>query len=420
MMRRFFTLLLVTAGLAVGGIYYFGGKLPALPAREPQVAVAPKPVDAAIAVTVTSVQQADFVDMIMLTGTLVPREEILVGPEVEGLRVQQLLVEEGDRVVKGQALARLTTESLEAQLALNDAGLARADAAIAQASSQIAQSEARVAEADSALERSRPLRASGVLSESVFEAREATAKAAQAQLSASREALKVSKAEKAQVNAQRREIEWRRGNAEVKSPADGIVSRRTARVGAIAIGAADAMFRILARGEIELEAEVPETQLYKIKPGQPVKLSAPGIGEVDGKVRLISPEVDRATRLGRVRVFLGAQPGLYVGSFARATLEAGRSHGLAVPSAAIMFSPNGSYVQVVRDDKIATVAIKTGLVTEGLTEVVAGLSEGDVVVSKSGSFLRDGDAVRPMSSEPSALGGYGSTRIVSSKRQGNR
>ena len=69
MMRRFFTVLLVTAGLAVGGIYYFGGKLPALPAREPQMAVAPKPVDAAIAVTVTTVQQADFVDMIMLTGS---------------------------------------------------------------------------------------------------------------------------------------------------------------------------------------------------------------------------------------------------------------------------------------------------------------------------------------------------------------
>lgn len=420
MIRKLFNSLLVIAGLAAAGFYFAGGKLAMLPSRDKPAAAAPASADAAIAVTVATVRPGDFVDTVMLTGTLVARDEILVGPEIEGLRVQELLVDEGDRVVKGQPLARLTTDSLEAQLAQNDAALARAEAAIAQAGSQISQSEARVDEAKSALDRSRPLRTSGVISESVFEARDATFKAAQAQLAASREALKVAEAERGQVKAQRREIEWRRGNAEVKSPADGIVSRRTARVGAMALAAAEPMFRILARGEIELEAEVPETQLYKIKAGQTVRLSAPGMDEIEGKVRLVSPEVDRATRLGRVRVFLGAQPGLRVGSFARATLEAGRSHGLAVPSSAILFTPGGSYVQVVRDGKVVSVPTKPGLVTGAMTEIVSGLREGDQVVAKSGTFLREGDAVRPVRGEQSAHTGAGETRLVSTGIAGSR
>jgi RND family efflux transporter MFP subunit len=414
MIRRLLTLMVIVAA-AAAGIIYFGDRIPPLLHRPQAHAKVPEPhTDAALAVTVAAVRPADFVDAVLVTGTLVPREEILIGPEIEGLRVQELLVEEGDTVAKGQTLARLTTDSLEAQLAQNDAALARSDAAIAQATSQIAQAQARVVEADNALERSRPLRSSGVVSQSVFESREATAKTSRAQLEASRDALKVAQAEKRQVQAQRREIEWRRGNAEVKSPADGVVLRRTARVGGVALAAAEPMFRILARGEVELEADVIETVLYKIRPGQVARVAIAGIGDIEGKVRLVSPEVDKATRLGKVRIYLGANPGLRVGSFARGTLEVARSRGLAVPSSAILFSANGRHVHAVREGKVATVAIATGLTTGALTEVKSGLEDGDVVIAKSGTFLREGDAVRPIGSERSALAEKGDTRVVQS------
>ncbi len=68
-------------------------------------------------VTVTEARKISFVDNILVTGSLAPREEVLVGPEIDGYRVTELLAEEGDHVQKGQALAKLSREILEAQLA---------------------------------------------------------------------------------------------------------------------------------------------------------------------------------------------------------------------------------------------------------------------------------------------------------------
>ena len=96
-----------------------------------------------------------------------------------------------------------------------------------------------------------------------------------------------------------------------------------------------------------------------------------------------------------MRIFLGDNPGLRVGAFARGTIETGSSHGLAVPASAILYGPDGPSVQVVRDHRVETRRIKTGLAAGALAEVREGLREGELVVARSGTFLRDGDAVRP-------------------------
>ena len=350
----------------------------------------------AAAVTVARVAPADFTATVLATGSLVAREEILVGPEVEGLRVTEVLADEGMRVKKGDVLARLVADTLDAQVAQNDAGQARATAAIAQAKSAIVQAEARLVEARNAFERAKPLKAAGHMAESAYDIREQAARTAEAQLAASRDGLKVAEAEKAQIEAQRRELNWRRGRTEVVAPADGIVSRRMARVGGYAAGAAEPMFRIVANGEVELDAEVTETRMAAVKVGQPARVEVAGVGEVAGTVRLVSPEVDKATRLGRVRIYLGDNPDLRVGAFARGTVETGASRGLAVPASAILYGPEGPSVQVVRDHRVETRRIKTGLTVGALAEVREGLREGELVVSRSGTFLRDGDAVRPL------------------------
>ena len=350
----------------------------------------------AAAVTVARVAPADFTATVQATGSLVAREEILVGPEVEGLRVTEVLADEGMRVKKGDVLARLVADTLDAQVAQNDAGQARATAAIAQAKSAIVQAEARLVEARNAFERAKPLKAAGHMAESAYDIREQAARTAEAQLAASRDGLKVAEAEKAQIEAQRRELDWRRGRTEVVAPADGIVSRRMARVGGYAAGAAEPMFRIVANGEVELDAEVTETRMAAVKVGQPARVEVAGVGEVAGTVRLVSPEVDKATRLGRVRIYLGDNPDLRVGAFARGTVETGASRGLAVPASAILYGPEGPSVQVVRDHRVETRRIKTGLTVGALAEVREGLREGELVVSRSGTFLRDGDAVRPL------------------------
>ena len=147
---------------------------------------------------------------------------------------------------------------------------------------------------------------------------------------------------------------WKRANTEVTAPADGLVSRRTARIGGMAAGAAEPMFRIVARGEVELDAEVIETELAKVTAGQKARVNVAGVGDVDGTVRLVSPEVDKLTRLGRVRIFLGDDPRLRIGAFARGTIETAQSRGLAVPSSAVVFDAGGAFVQVVRDGRVET------------------------------------------------------------------
>jgi len=376
-----------------------GKPLPRPPQSAASVAPPPVPDNAlllAAAVTVARVAPADFVETVLATGSLVAREEILVGPEVEGLRITEVLADEGMRVRKGDVLARLVADTLDAQLAQNAAALARATAAIAQARSAIVQAEARLAESRNAFERARTLRAAGHMAESAYDSREQAALTAQAQLRAAQDGLKVAEAEKAQIEAQRRELDWRRGRTEVVAPADGIVSRRMARVGGYAAGAAEPMFRIVANGEVELDAEVTETRIAAVRPGQRARVEVAGVGEIEGSVRLVSPEVDKATRLGRVRIYLGADPALRVGAFGRAAIETASGRGLAVPASAILYGADGATVQLVRDNRVETRRISTGLAAGALVEVREGLAAGDFVVARSGTFLRDGDAVRPV------------------------
>ena len=385
--------LLAAVGVAVTLVAQPSPKRAALPQPEEMLAAA---------VTVARVAPAQFTETVLTTGSLAAREEVLVGPEVEGLRVTEVLAEEGMRVKRGDVLARLVADTLEAQLAQNDAAHARAQAAAAQARSGIVQAEARLLEANNAFERAKPLRAAGHLAESAYDQREQAARTAQAQLLAAGDGLKVAEAEKAQVEAQRRELLWRRGRTEVIAPADGVVSRRMARIGGFAAGAAEPMFRIVANGEVELDAEVPETRLAAVRIGQPARVEVAGSGEVMGTVRLVSPEVDKATRLGRVRIYLGDNPTLRVGSFARGVIETATGEGLAVPAAAVLFGPEGPVAQLIHNNRVETRRIKTGLSSGSMVEVRAGLSEGDLVVARSGTFLRDGDLVRPVGEQTGA------------------
>ncbi len=388
---------LAVIGALAGGGYLFIEKrqTEAIQAERMEAA---KPT-AAPAVTVSKVTTNDFVETAVVSGSLIPREEILVSPEIEGLRVLQLLADEGDRVKKGDILARLVSEQIDAQIAQNQANLARSVAAIAQAESQIAQAEAQAKEAAAQLERAEPLKKSGYLSGATYDQRESAARTTAAQLVAARDGLTAAKADKAQVEAQGRELQWRRSNTDVTAPQDGVISRRNARMGALATSIGEPMFRIIQRGEIELDAEIVETELKNVKVGQKAVVSVPQIGDFEGKVRLVSPEVDKTTRLGRVKIFLGSNPQLRIGSYARGLIETARSRGLGIPTSAVTFDQGTNFVQLVIDNKVKKQAVRLGLISGDLVEVKEGLNNSDLVVTRAGTFLRDGDTVRPVMPE---------------------
>jgi len=345
-------------------------------------------------VSVMRAAEREITEKAVVTGSLVPRDEVLVAPELEGLRITEVLVEEGETVTKGQVLVRLATDLLETDLARNSASLSRAEAAIAQARNQIIQAEATQVEAAQALERTRTLIKGGNATEAQLEQRVSAARAAEGRLAAARDGLRIAEAEKQAEEAQRREILVRLARAEIKAPQAGIIARKNAKVGATASAAGDPLLRIIANGEIELEGEVTETQLVRLREGASAQVSIDQGRTIEGRVRNISPEVERATRLGRVRISLPRDPALRIGAFARGTVELARTTGVAVPLSAVLYNAKGATVQIVSDGRVQSRQVRTGLSADGFIQV-EGVSTGDMVVTRAGSFLRDGDAVRP-------------------------
>ena len=359
-------------------------------------------------VTVVAATTGPIAESVVLTGTLVPREEVLVSPQIEGLAITEILAEEGDMVQQGQVLARLSRDVLEATVAQNAAQLARAEAAIAQGRNLIAEAQANRQQADLALARTRDLVAGGNASREVFEQRQAAATMTGARVDSASNALRVAEADRALALAQRQELLVRLARTELRAPVTGLVSRRVARMGAVVQGAGDPLFRIIEGGVVELEADVPEVLLAKLRPGQGAILEVAG-GMRAGRVRLVSPEVGRASRLGRVRVSVGGRAGgdphpnplpegegaaaLSAGGFARAVVEVARRDGVLVPLSAVLFQPEGPVVQVVRDGVVETRRVQVGLRNATQAEMLEGVGVGDQVVRVSGTFIRGGDRV---------------------------
>lgn len=360
-----------------------------------------------LAVSVTHPLRRELSDTLLVTGSLLPREEIQVGPEIEGYRLVELLAEAGDRVEKGQVLARLSRDMLDVQLAQNTANAAKAKAAIAQQKAQLDQMLAQEAEALTAVDRTRQLRKTGVSSQEQLDERERAVKVATAQVAAAREALVAAEADATLVVAQRAEIELRLARTDIRAPEAGVVLTRNARIGSIVLSTrTDPLFTIARDGAVDLDAEVPEASMARLKVGQSAQVTPAGFAHpVEGKVRLIAAQVDKATRLGKAKIALADDPSLRPGTYGRGVVELGRREALTVPLSAVMFDADGAYVMVVEDGTVHERRVTAGLKGHGLVEISAGLKPQDVVVVRAGGFLRDGDRVRTvMNTEVSASG----------------
>jgi len=181
----------------------------------------------------------------------------------------------------------------------------------------------------------------------------------------------------------------------LRAPAAGLVTEVKTIAGAPASPQAGPMFRISVNNEIELDAEVPSVHVLKLNPGATVRISRDNAPDLVGRVRLISPQIDRTTQLGHVRITLTNNPSLKVGMFARASIDAKRSCGVAVPRTAI----DHLTVQVVKGNTVETRRVRTGLVSDTSTEILEGLDVGEIVVADAGSSLHDGDQIKTMFAE---------------------
>ncbi|UWU92878.1 efflux RND transporter periplasmic adaptor subunit [Bradyrhizobium sp. CB1015] len=182
------------------------------------------------------------------------------------------------------------------------------------------------------------------------------------------------------------------GPISLKAPAPGLVTEVRTIVGAPASPQAGPMFRIAVNNEIELDAQVPAVHMSKLTSGATVRISRDDAPDLIGRVRLVAPEIDRTTQLGRVRISVTNNPSLKVGVFARASIDAKRSCGVSIPKTAI----DHLTVQVVKGNIVETRKVRVGLSSDSATEILEGLEVGEIVVADAGSSLHDGDQIKTM------------------------
>jgi RND family efflux transporter MFP subunit len=336
---------------------------------------------------------------VFATGSLTAREEVLVGVQVQvdGMRLHAVLVEAGDYVQKGQVMATLDRAVLLARLDQQDAEIARANAGIAQAKAAIVEAEASERETAAALLRASELARRDIVSQEKLEQSKAAPAVASARLDAQRQNWEALRADKLLAQAKRRETALSLSRTQVTAPESGLVAAKSAKVGQAAGLSEGPLFRIIRDGDIELEAEIIDRDLSFLAVGQSVEASIAAFADIiSGKVRLIDPVVDQRTRLAKVRVALDCVPGLRPGLFVRVKIEMDTRRAIVIPRSELQAEPGHDHsVKVVENGIARTRKVVTGLSDRGGIEILAGLSGGELVVSRAGSFLRDGNRVTP-------------------------
>ena len=378
---------------------FSGAALPALAeeAAAGGAAAAEAAPSALPSITVAAVETLNLSERIFASGLVAAIEEVQVAPLVEGQPLDQLLVDVGDMVTEGQVLAVLSKTTLELQRTEVAASLAAARATIAQAEAQLVEAQTARDEAQRVVDRTSKLRESGTAPQATWDTANANALAASARVSVATQGLESARAQLALAEARLENVDLMLNRTEVKAPVAGRIVLRNAKIGAIATAVGQPMFVITRDAALELRADVSETDILRLAPGQRARLRAVGMdGALDGTVRLIEPSIDPVSRLGRARISVDQTGELRTGMFVEAEILVAEREGLAVPVTAIGSSPEGSTVMRVTEGVAERVVVTTGIRDGGMVEITDGLAPGDLVVLKAGAFVRAGDRINPV------------------------
>ncbi len=311
---------------------------------------------------------------VSFTGTIHARYDMPISAEGESGRIIAVLVEAGDRVKRGQVLARIDQSVLRPQMN-------RLEASLEEAKAQAALSAAEY-------RRAQGVEAAGALSAEEIARRHAASVTDEAK-------VKVAAAQLAEAQA-------RLGKTEIRAPADGIVLTRTAEVGQTVGPGGESLFRLAQDGEMEMRGQVAERDLAALSVKQAAQVYLTGIDKpFDGQVRLLGAVIDPQTRLGDIRISLAPNASIRPGAFARAEVVVGAAQRAVLPQTAVLSDSAGTYVLVVNgENKAERRAVRVATTTpEGLV-ISDGLEGDERIISTAGAFLRAGDKVKVADTQP--------------------
>jgi HlyD family secretion protein len=341
--------------------------------KNAQKAAAIKP---ALTVTTTSPFLAEWPEKLSANGNIAAWQEALIGAEVNGLRLTEVKVNVGETVRQGQVLAVFSSVMVKADVAQSLAALAEA--------------EAMLAEAKANADRARHAEAPGAIS----------AQQISEYLTAERTAVARLESARAQLANQQTRLQ----QTQLTAPDDGVISARTATVGAV-VSVSQELFRLIRFNRLEWRAEVTAAELPRLQAGQNVMISAPGGIQAQGTVRMVAPTVDPQNRMALIYVDIPSDTGLKAGMFAHGDFELGRHTVLALPLSAIVQREGFSFVyRMGAENKVSQTKVEIGRRLDNSIEILSGLEKDANVVATGAAFLADGDTVRIVGASQGPLG----------------
>jgi RND family efflux transporter MFP subunit len=324
--------------------------------------------ESAVALTVTAVAplRRQVEREVVASGSVAAWQEMSLGVELSGLRVAQVRVEVGDRVVRGQALLELDRRTLEVQARQAEAALAQARASVGLARAQATRGEQLLAEK--------------LISSSNYDELQANLARAEAQL--------------VSAEAERDAAALRLGFATLRAPDGGVISARNVQPGQVVSQGAE-LLRLIRGGRLEWRAEVAEADLPRIARGARVELRGPTGDSVVGRIRAVSPALDPKTRTAVIYADLPDPGALRAGMFAEGRLGVGVAEVMVLPREAVVYRDGYPYVFVLgKDSRVAQRRVEVGATSASGIELRSGVAAGERVAARGAGFLGDGDLVR--------------------------
>ena len=329
---------------------------------------------------------ADTAAGVDVTGNLSPKYDALVKSEFGGT-VAEVYVTEWVRVKKGAPLARVDTREAGAILKRAEASLEMAKAALLEA-------EAAGNRADREDERAHNLKEAGLVTQQNLDDARTQKEAAAARVSAARAQVRVAEEDIRQARA-------RFSKAVIRAPFDGVVAERMVNVGEVVGEMQKELFRVVDNRLLDLTVTVPSSEMGALRVGQPLTFSTDAVPgrTFTGKVKFINPAVDESNRSVKVVAEVeNRQEVLKGGLFVTGRIVTGKRTGvLQAPRASLLSWDVGgrkASLFVVTDNVARLRQVATGVVSGDEVEIVSGLSAGEMVITRGGFNVRDGDRVK--------------------------
>jgi RND family efflux transporter MFP subunit len=341
------------------------------------------------------------------SGYVVAQRRAAVASKATG-RLLELRVREGSVVKQGELLARLDASDVKAQIGAAAAGQKQAEAAVRQAEAALRQAQVEQGNAEAELTRTLGLQAQGFVSPQAVDQVRTRAASAQAAAATARAGIDTARATVAQAQANIRLQQVNADYTEIRAPFDGVVLVKNANVGDIitpfssAAGAQGAVVTMADMGTLEVEADVSEGNLARVRIGQPVEISLDAFPDARfrGKVAGIVPTVDRAKATVMTKIqFEKLEPRILPQMSAKVTFlsqpasDADQQPVLAVNPAALAERGGAKLVLRIRGDTLEAVPVTIGRKLGDVLEVTGALKSGDKLVLKPGDKLAAGAKV---------------------------